>query len=89
MTTSIRECDASGEHDSDRPCNGAPATRERPLSWMQTASSALSAGVGIQTTAIRDRDLSRGSLFRFVAVGLILTGFFVGTILLAVALIVP
>ena len=89
MTTSIRECDASGKHDSDRPSNGAHATGERTLSWMQTASSVLSAAVGIQTTATRDRDFSRGSLFRFVAVGLILTGFFVGTILLVVALAVP
>ena len=63
---------------------------KRPfVTWKQTILSGLSAAAGIQSAAARERDFTKGSFVRFLVVGVVLTGLFVGTLLLIIGLLVP
>lgn len=59
------------------------------LGWGQALVSGLAAAVGIQNSAWRERDFSRGSAIQFVIAGVVLTGLFITTLLLIVALLTP
>jgi hypothetical protein len=59
------------------------------LGWGQALLSGLAAAVGIQNSASRERDFSRGSAIQFVIAGVVLTGLFITTLLLIVALLTP
>ena len=83
------------DHESPKTCgldpqdNGDLATEETSLTWAQTILSGLSAAIGIQSAATRDRDFARGSLLQFVVVGVVLTGLFIGALLLVVTSLLP
>lgn len=83
------------DYESPKPCgldpqdNGDLAKEEASLTWAQTILSGLSAAIGIQSAATRDRDFARGSLLQFVVVGVVLTGLFIGALLLVVTSLLP
>tara|TARA_B100000497_G_C7602216_1_gene361799 strand:+ start:359 stop:628 length:270 start_codon:yes stop_codon:yes gene_type:complete len=66
-----------------------PAKEEASLTWAQTILSGLSAAIGIQSAATRDRDFAKGSLLQFLVVGVVLTGLFIGALLLVVTSLLP
>ena len=56
-------------------------------SWGQALGSVLSAFMGVQSNARRERDFSRASPLRFIVVGVLLTAAFVSTLIAVVHLI--
>ena len=56
-----------GEHDDD----------EGGLTLWQLMGSALAAGFGVQSSANRKRDFSKGKPGQFIAIGIIFTALFV------------
>ena len=62
----------------------APPIADQHLRWSQVVLSALSAGLGIQSQARRERDFENGSSSRFIVVGVTLTALLVLTLCLIV-----
>ena len=56
-------------------------------SWREALGSVLSAFMGVQSNARRERDFSRASPLRFIVVGVLLTATFVATLIVVVHLI--
>lgn len=57
-------------------------------SWREALGSVLSAFMGVQSNARRERDFNRASPLRFIVVGVLLTATFVSTLIVVVHLIV-
>ena len=74
------------QKDSD----AAPAVENltRSLSWAATIRSGLMAGLGVQSSSNRERDFQKGSVMRFMAVGVGLTAAFVLSLLFLVKALV-
>lgn len=89
MTTPNPEVETTDKNDFTRQASGDVYAPPQPLTWTQTVLSGLSAAIGIQNAAARDRDFKRGSLFRFVLVGTVLTVLFIGTLVLVVTSVAP
>lgn len=56
-------------------------------SWQEAIGSVLSAFLGVQSNARRERDFGRSSPARFIVVGALMTAAFVATLMIVVHLI--
>lgn len=72
----------------DSPTSGEVAQNVTPLTWRQTLSSALAAGLGVQSAHKQERDFAAGSTRRFIVTGVILTALFIGALISVVRFIV-
>ena len=71
----------------DSPTNGEVAQNVTRLTWRQTLSSALAAGLGVQSAQNQERDFIAGSTRRFIVTGVILTALFIGALISVVRFI--
>lgn len=53
------------------------SNKDKPLNFLQVFTSVIASFFGVQSTAMRERDFSRGRAKDFVLVGLVLTVSFV------------
>ncbi|MGH8447618.1 MAG: DUF2970 domain-containing protein [Solimonas sp.] len=63
------------------------APQKRGVGLLATLGSVLMAMFGVQSSKARERDFSRGNPKLFIAVGILLTAAFAGTIVLVVKLL--
>ena len=62
-------------NDTENP--DAQPEEEEGLTLLQLIGSALAAGIGVQSSANRKRDFSKGKPSQFIAIGIIFTVLFV------------
>jgi hypothetical protein len=67
--------------------NDEAPPRKRGVGLLATLGSVLMAMFGVQSSKARERDFSRGNPKLFIAVGILLTATFAGTIVLVVKLL--
>jgi hypothetical protein len=60
---------------------------ERPLSFWQIAGSTIAAAFGVQKSANRERDFSRGRPMHFIIAGIVFTVVFVLIVVTVVQLV--
>ena len=78
------QLDPTNAEPTDRCTDDGMLPPETSLGWGQALLSGLAAAVGVQNSASRERDFSRGSAIQFVIAGVVLTGLFIATLLLIV-----
>jgi hypothetical protein len=54
------------------------------VTWLQTIASVMASFFGVQSSRNRARDFQRGSAGRFIVIGVVATGLFIFTVLVAV-----
>ena len=59
--------------------------RSESLSVFQMVASCLAAMLGVQSQDMRERDFSRGDILQFIAIGLVMTTFFVFALIFLVS----
>ena len=72
----------------DSPTSREVAQNVTRLTWRQTLSSALAAGLGVQSAHNQELDFAAGSTRRFIVTGVILTALFIGALISVVRFIV-
>ena len=72
----------------DPPADTEVTQNATGLTWRQTLSSALAAGLGVQSAHNQERDFAAGSTRRFIVTGVILTALFIGALISVVRFIV-
>ena len=72
----------------DSPTSREVAQNVTRLTWRQTLSSALAAGLGVQSAHNQERDFAAGSTRRFIVTGVVLTALFIGALISVVRFIV-
>lgn len=72
----------------DPPADTEVTQNATGLTWRQTLSSALAAGLGVQSAHKQERDFATGSTRRFILTGVILTTLFIGALISVVRFII-
>lgn len=72
----------------DPPADTEVTQNVTGLPWRQTLSSALAAGLGVQSAHNQERDFAAGSTRRFIVTGVILTALFIAALISVVRFIV-
>ena len=72
----------------DSPADTEVTQNVTELTWRQTLSSALAAGLGVQSAHKQERDFATGSTRRFILTGVILTTLFIGALISIVRFII-
>ena len=67
--------------------NENPPRNERPLTFLQVADSTAAAAFGVQKSANRERDFSRGKPMHFIIAGVVFTVVFVLIVVTVVQLV--
>ena len=67
--------------------NENPSRNERPLTFLQVAGSTAAAAFGVQKSANRERDFSRGKPMHFIIAGVVFTVVFVLIVVTVVQLV--
>jgi hypothetical protein len=62
---------------------------QKPLTFLQMAGSIMASFYGVQNSKNRKRDFQRGKASQFIAVGILMTAVWYGTIALIVHFVVP
>lgn len=70
----------------DRNGDGKTGAEDKPT-WGEAIGSALSAFIGVQSNAKRERDFGRNHPGRFILAGVVMTAAFVGSLMLLVHLL--
>mgnify|MGYP003383966139 FL=1 len=65
------------------------AEEEQKHSAVDLLKSTLSAAIGVQTNANREKDFKHGNIKTFVFAGIIFTVLFIGTVITVVNLVLP
>ena len=89
MTKAKPDVSASDMPAPDQQTDENPRPSHIALSWRHTLLSGLSAAMGIQSNANRQRDFDQGSVTRFLIAGVMLTGLFASALLLVISLLLP
>ena len=67
--------------------NRDPDSPDRPVSFWQVIGSTVAAAFGVQKSANRKRDFSRGNPLHFIVAGILFTAVFVIAVVLVVRLV--
>jgi hypothetical protein len=66
-----------------------PAEDQKPPTFLQMVGSIMASFYGVQNSKNRTRDFTRGKASHFIAVGILMTAVWYGTIALIVHFVVP
>ena len=61
---------------------------DKPLTFWQVITSSIMAGLGVQSSLIRERDFTKGNVIHFLLAGVLLTGIFLFGLIAIVNIIV-
>ena len=78
----------SEQSEDKQPATQAPE-EEQKYSTGDLLKSTLSAAIGVQTNANREKDFKQGNIKTFVFAGIIFTVLFIGSVLTVVNLVLP
>ena len=74
---------------SEQPENEQLAEEEQKPKTTDLLKSTLSAAIGVQSNANRERDFKHGNIKTFVFAGIIFTVIFIGTVITVVNFVLP
>lgn len=77
------------EQSEDKQSTTQAPEEEQKYSAGDLLKSTLSAAIGVQTNANREKDFKQGNIKTFVFAGIIFTVLFIGSVLTVVNLVLP